>query len=156
MLHDQSVNELRPPGPDPDDIVNYILETYPETDMVAIEGAWFFSLDPERHFPNYATIVTADDPYDSASDLARPGIFRLNLGLDRATFTRLVGNQANPDYTVIDQFFPHPVYARQLYVSILNPSPTTFEVEVKPLIALAHDRLAAQRARHRRGHAGGS
>ena len=41
----------------------------------------------------------------------------------------------------------HPVYAKQRWVSILNPSPPTFEKVVKPLLAETHDRLAAQRLR---------
>ena len=69
-------------GPGPATIVEYIRETYPETDILESGGTWFFSFDPERHFPNYATIVTNND-YDDGSDLDREGVFRLNLGLTR-------------------------------------------------------------------------
>jgi hypothetical protein len=139
-------------GPDPATIVEYIRETYPETDILESGGTWFFSFDPERHFPNYATIVTNND-YDDGSDLDREGVFRLNLGLARATFERLVGDQIADatralDYTALDTLLPHPAYAAQLWVSILNPSATTWRKVVVPLIAEAHDRLAAQRARH--------
>jgi hypothetical protein len=139
-------------GPDPATIVEYIRETYPETDILESGGTWFFSFDPERHFPNYATIVTNND-YDDGSDLDREGVFRLNLGLARATFERLVGDQIADatralDYTALDTLLPHPTYAAQLWVSILNPSVTTWRKVVVPLIAEAHDRLAAQRARH--------
>ena len=135
-------------GPDPDALTTYILDTYPETDLATIPGAWFFSLDPERHFPNFATIVTNDDHDEgSPSNLSRPGVFRLNFGVSRATFERLVGADAEPDCATIDRVFPHPVYARQLWISILNPSAASFESVVKPLLAEAHDRLAAQRAR---------
>lgn len=137
-------------GPDPATIVSHIRETYPETDVLESGGTWFFSLDPDRHFPNYATIVTNND-YDDGSDLDREGVFRLNLGLTRPTFERLVGDAldpaAPPDYTAIDTLLPHPTYAAQLWISILNPSVTTFQNVVIPLIAEAHDRLAAQRAR---------
>jgi hypothetical protein len=44
--------------------------------------------------------------------------------------------------------FPHPVYAAQHWISIVNPSEPTFRDVVVPLLTLAHDRLAAQRARH--------
>jgi Family of unknown function (DUF6194) len=140
-------------GPDPETITAYIRQTYPETDILSIPGATFFSLDPERHFPNYATIVTNDDN-DDASDLTRPGVFRLNMGVTRATFERLVGAAADPDYTALDVLLPHPVYARQLWISILNPSAATFDAVVVPLLAEAHDRLAAQRARHGLGSRG--
>jgi hypothetical protein len=129
-----------PTGPDPEAIVDYLMTTYPETDMVSIPGAWFFSLDPERHFPNYATIVTNDD-HDQASDLERPGVFRLNLGVDKATFER-VASDPSLDYTALDVVLPHPVYAAQRYIAILNPSWSTWESTVVPLIKAAHDRLA--------------
>ncbi len=141
-------------GPDPDTIVQYIRETYPKTAVLEAGGTWFFSFDPVKHFPNYATIVTNND-YDDGSDLDREGVFRLNLGLSRATFERLVGDALDPapppDYTALDTLLPHPTYAAQLWVSILNPSATTFRDVVIPLIAEAHDRLAAQRGRHRIG-----
>jgi Family of unknown function (DUF6194) len=140
-------------GPDPETIVRYIRETYPETDVFEAGGAWFCSFDPEKHFPNYATIVTNND-YDDGSDLDRDGVFRLNLGLSRATFERLVGDAldpaAPPDHTMLDTLLPHPTYADQRWISILNPSAATFRDIVIPLIAEAHDRLAAQRARHGR------
>ena len=87
---------------------------------------------------------------DAASDLSRPGVFRLNIGVDRATFEGLAGRVEDPDYAALDRFLPHPVYARQHWLCILNPSASTFEERVVPLLALAHDRLAAARARHQR------
>ena len=140
-----------PAGPDAETIVQYIQEIYPETAVLESDGTWFFSLDAEKHFPNYATIVTNND-YDDGSDLDREGVFRLNLGLTRATFERLVGDSLDPavppDYTALDTLLPHPTYAAQLWISILNPSAGTFRDVVIPLIAEAHGRLAAQRARH--------
>lgn len=62
-----------PTGPDPEAIITYLTTTYPATDVVTIPAAWFFSLDPEKHWPNYATIVTNDE-HDQASDLERPGL----------------------------------------------------------------------------------
>ena len=139
-----------PTAPDPGSIIQFIRETYPETDVFEAGGTWFCS-DPEKHFPNYATVVTNND-YDDGSDLDREGVFRLNLGLTRATFERLVGDAldpaAPPDYTALDTLLPHPTYAAQLWVSILNPAARTFRDVVIPLLAEAHDRLAAQRARH--------
>ncbi len=151
MIYAQEMSlDPLPTGPDPEAITQLIMETYPETDLVTIEGGSFFSLDAEKHFPNFATVVWSDD-FDQASNLSRPGAFRLNLGVSRATFERLVGPDADPDYTATDRFVPHPIYGRQLWISILNPSDETFQDIVIPLIAEAHDRLAAQRARHRIG-----
>jgi hypothetical protein len=143
--------EPLPTGPDPEAISRTILELYPETDMVQAFGASFFSLDPEKHFPNFATIVTTDEHDEGApSQLSRSGVFRLNLGVGRSTFDRLVGEIDDPDYAALDRFLPHPVYAKQLWISILNPSDATFRDVVLPLLAEAHDRLAAARERHGR------
>ena len=143
-------SEPLPTGPDPEAIVRAILETWPETDMVGIPGAWFFSLDPEKHFPNFATIVTTDEHDEGTpSELSRPGVFRLNIGVGRATFESVADDaMSEPDYATLDQMFPHPVYAKQLWISILNPSDVTFRDIVLPLLTEAHDRLAAARARH--------
>ena len=138
-----------PTGPDPEAISRTILETWPETDVVEALGAAFFSLDPEKHWPNFATIVTTDDHDEGApSNLARPGVFRLNIGVSRETFERLVGSMTEPPYAEFDLVLPHPVYAKQLWISILNPSDATFRDVVLPLLTEAHDRLAATRARH--------
>jgi uncharacterized protein DUF6194 len=141
--------QLLPTGPDSEAIARVIRETYPDADVVTAMGATFFSLDREKLWPNFATIVTTDE-HDggTASDLSRPGVFRLNLGVGRETFTLLVGSMADPDYAAFDRLVPHPVYAKQRWISILNPSDATFRDVVLPLIAEAHDGLAAQRARH--------
>jgi hypothetical protein len=137
-----------PTGPKPEAITRIILERYPETVTATTMGATFFSLD-ETHWPNFATIVTTDEHDEGApSNLtARPGAFRVNIGVGRSTFERLVDGQTNPDYAAFDTVLPHPVYAKQRWVSILNPSDATFRDVVLPLIAEAHDRLAAARAR---------
>ena len=137
-----------PAGPDPTAIVRYILDTYPDADLVEAMNAYFFSVDPEKHWPNFATLVTTDE-HDDASDLDRPGAFRLNLGVDRPTFERIAAADADPDFTAFDTLLPHPIYGQQLWISVLNPSHETFEGTGVPLIALAHDRLAATHARHR-------
>jgi hypothetical protein len=111
-------------------------------------GATFFSLD-ESHWPNFATIVTTDEhDLGEPSRLSRPGVFRLNIATRKETFQRLVGDLAHPDYAALDRILPHPVYAKELWISVLNPSWRTFEEQVKPLIAESYERLA--RARRRR------
>ena len=141
--------ESLPTGPDPEAITRTILERYPETDLIEAMGAKFFSLDPEKHWPNFATIVTTDEHDEGApSQLSRPGTFRLNLGVGKETFQRLVGSTSGPDYAAFDTILPHPVYAKQRWISILNPSDATFRDVVLPLLAEAHDRVAAQLARH--------
>jgi len=98
-----------PTGPDPEAITRTILQTWPDTDVVSAMGASFFALDAEKHWPNFATIVTTDEHDEGApSNLARPGVFRLNIGVGRPTFERLVGSLNEPDYASFDGSFPTP------------------------------------------------
>jgi hypothetical protein len=138
-------------GPDHDAVVRHITETFQGVDIVTAMGATFFSLDPDKHWPNFATIVTTDEhDMGSPSNLsARPDVYRLNIGVSRETFDRLVGGATDPDFAALDRLLPHPVYAQQHWVGILNPSAETFETVVKPLLVEAYDRVAATRARHR-------
>jgi hypothetical protein len=122
----------------------------------APEVAWgdsFFSYDPlgvgaDDWGANFATVVTKDyEGFDTASDLNRPGVFRLNLGVGRRKFQEVLGfapadhadRSAGIDYAVLDTVIPHPVYATQGWVSIVSPGARTSD-EVRALIAYAHRR----------------
>jgi hypothetical protein len=110
------------------------------------------SLEPQRQFP-FATIVTKDyGDFDNASQLNRPHVFRLNVGVSRDTFRALFGAPSSAasemctdsyDFAALDRLLPHPVYAPQSWVCVLNPGPVSFEA-VKPLLAEAYSRAAAR------------
>jgi hypothetical protein len=133
------------------EITRYIVETYPDTDVVVAGGGTFFSIDPEKHWPNFATLVTTDE-FDEGpiAQLSRPGVFRLNIGVTGKTFDRVLGDAAADgaqiDYAALDTPLPHPVYAKQHWLSVLNPSDETFERVVKPLLDEAHGILARRKA----------
>ena len=128
-------------------MIALIRETWPDAIVATIESAAFFSLD-EKHWPNFATVVWTDEHDEGEpSKLSRPGVYRLNIGVGKETFQRLVGSITEPDYAAFDRILPHPVYAKQRWISILNPSEATIRDAVLPLLSEAHDRLAAQRAR---------
>jgi hypothetical protein len=122
--------------------------------MGAPEVAWgdsFFYYDPDddeanRRMP-FATIVIKDyDGFDTASNVNRPGVFRLNISVGRTVLQELTGAEPDQvDYTVLDRVIPHPVYATQGWVSILNPGEAT-AAQAKALLTDAHARAAA---RHR-------
>jgi hypothetical protein len=113
---------------------------------VAVDEAYdtfFYFYDPDgtnpdnRKFP-FATLVTSD-AVDQMSDLNRPGVYRLNFGVSRATFRSLFPEDADQDYTALDTLLPHPVYAAQSWVSVLNPGEATF-ARLKPFLAEAYER----------------
>ncbi len=74
-------------------ITEHITEAYPGVDTVVAMGATFFFYNPgdgtpkDHTFP-FATLVTTDE-HDQFSDLARPGVFRLNVGVSKGTFRSL-------------------------------------------------------------------
>lgn len=115
-------------------------------DGVAVDEAMdalFFFYDPDgtnpanRMYP-FATIVTTD-AHDQASDLERPGVYRLNIGVGRDTFRSLFPEDAEQDYTAFDTLLPHPMYAAQSWICVLNPSHETFD-RLRPMLAEAHER----------------
>jgi hypothetical protein len=139
--------EQPPDGPGRDEMIELIRDAHPDAVVATIESAAFFSLD-EKHWPNFATVVWTDEhDMGTPSNLARPGVYRVNVGVDRATFEELVGSMTEPDYAAFDRFVPHPVYAKQRWISILNPSHSTVREVLMPLIAAGHERLAASRRR---------
>lgn len=137
--------EPMPDGPDLDGMIQLITDAFPDAVIARIDSAIFFSLD-ERHWPNFATIVWTDEHDEGTpSNLAREGVYRVNVSVDRETFERLVGGLEDPDYAAFDRFVPHPVYAKQRWISVLNPSDGTVGEELMPIITSGHERLAARR-----------
>ncbi len=53
--------------------------------------------------------------------------------------------RTDDDFTALDRLMPHPAYARQFWVCVLNLRPETFE-EVKPLLAEAYARAVTRNA----------
>jgi hypothetical protein len=117
-------------------------------------------LPPDRKLP-FATIVTKDYPgFDTASDLNRPGVFRINIAVSRRIYQDLIGHspaafpehRASYDYSALDTVVPHPVYATQGWVCVLNPGAAT-EAQVRVLLTEAHARAAARHGRAGSAHA---
>jgi len=123
---------------------------------IARDDTFFFygpagNLEATHKLP-FATIVTKDYPgFDEASELNRPGVFRLNVGVTRRTYRSLFGSYpghlesgerdsgaADYNFAALDQLLPHPVYGSQFWVSILNPSESTFRDSVQALLAEAY------------------
>jgi len=130
----------------------HICTTFDGIRVLENEGDTFYLYDPagdlppERQLP-FATIVTGDH-YDTVSALDRPGAYRLNIGLTKATYTALFGAaptqrdehgvlRTGVDYAATDTLMPHPHYASQYWVSVVNPADATWS-HVLDLLAEAH------------------
>ena len=141
------------------EISQYITEICEGVDVVTDSGNSFFFYNPDKNVPPdhrfpFVTLVTSD-LYDQFSNLNRPSIFRLNIGIGKQTFRSLIGspsllserdsaaisseNESGYDFTALDQVMPHPVYGRMYWVCVLNPSDETFETNLRQLLAEAYD-----------------
>lgn len=118
-------------------------------ELGAPESAWgdMFVYDGDgptdgRH--PFATVVVSDYPgFDTASDLDRPGAYRVNIHVGRERFRELLGygpeshaDSGAHDHREPDRLLPHPVYAAQSWVSVVNPGTRT-GVLVESLLAEA-------------------
>ena len=131
------------------DIARYITDTFAGVEEAENFGYTFFFYGSDHKLP-FATLASSDNEYDRVSALDRPDVFRLNIGVTKETFHSLFG--ADPvagssyDYTALDCIMPHPHYAGQHFICVLNPSELTFE-RIKPLLAEAFDLARARAAR---------
>src|SRR5262249_39034266 len=85
---------------------------------------YIFYFVGEDHLVPFVSIAASDNEYDKVSNLNREGVFRINIGISRTAYDELVGHiqPENIDYTALNVFLPHPEYAKQHFVCILNPS----------------------------------
>src|SRR5258708_6102027 len=131
----------------------YITNTFEGVDVVVgSDNSFFFynpdsSVPPDHKFP-FVTLMT-NDINDEFSNLNRPSVFRLNIGVSKQTFRSLFGspelpsgssgdNASSYDFTALDQLMPHPVYGKMYWVCVINPSDETFETKVHPLLVEAY------------------
>lgn len=126
-------------------ITRFITETFADVHVASTQGGSFFMGSADDKLP-FATIVTSD-AFDQASELDRPGVFRLNVGVSKATFDALFAGQQDHDPTALDRLFPHPVYGSMSWVSVINPSDDTFATRVRPLLEEAFRTQAARKAK---------
>jgi hypothetical protein len=152
---------------DADEMKRYV-EAFDGVDTADNQGDTFFVYDPAHDLPAqgwfpFATIVTGDH-YDTVSDLSRPGAYRLNIGLTKATYVAMFGAAPKErdeagvlltgvDYAATDTLMPHPFYASQYWVSVVNPGGETLDTARK-LLAEAYE-LAVRKYADRRARSKG-
>jgi hypothetical protein len=134
-------------------ISRYITETFDGVKPVETWGVTFFYYNPANGSPDevyFATLMNGDVDGDRDSNLDRAGVFRLNIGIAKATFQSMFGShitkrgpgsgvETDFDFSILDQVMPHPVYGRMYWMCVLNPSEETFQSVVRPLLAEAYD-----------------
>ncbi|SFS65173.1 DUF6194 family protein [Marininema halotolerans] len=110
----------------------------PNVQCVKNFGYSLFFVGDDHRLP-FVSIAHSDNDFDNVSNLDREGVFRLNIGVSKATFNDL--NSCLPDgeidFSMVNVFLPHPHYASQHFVCILNPD-GDHVVRTKQLIKEAH------------------
>ena len=136
-----------------EDVKRYVCATFDGVDPLGSpNGDTFFIYDPGRDLPPerqmpFATVVTGDH-YDTVSALDLQDAFRLNIGLTKATYTAMFGPPPTQrdehgilaigvDYAATDTLMPHPYYASQYWVSIIDPGEENWR-RAQELLAEAH------------------
>jgi len=111
------------------------------------------------HGVYFCTIKHHDGPNDKASQLDRPGVYRLSIGAGRQAYEQRFGTppprpaqggvvKTGHDFTAFDQITPHPVYGWMSWVAVLNPKRKTLET-LRPDLDAAY-RLAVGKFEKRR------
>lgn len=141
---------------DEEAVKSFICTAYEDVQTTEVDGYTFFFHSDDHKFP-FATLGTKDNEYDRVSNLDRPSVYRLNIGVGKETYRSLLGPQpAFPaagsfvegyDFTALDQLMPHPTYAAQSWLCVLNPSETTFQHQVRPLLDEAYQMAVRRHAR---------
>src|SRR5687767_8297109 len=99
-------------------IHRHLTESFADVQTAEVDGMTFYFYGADRKL-QFAVVMNKDNAYDRASNLDRPGVFRLDIGVSRDTYRSLFGQQpARPgaegvvntghDFTALDQLMPHP------------------------------------------------
>jgi len=149
------------------EIVDHVLAKY---DGVVLSENWgerALFYNPGDLLPKGVYLLTFkehDGANDSASNVNRDGVYRLNLGISKSTFIEMFGSvprrpaagrtiEGAWDFQKLDRITPHPVYGWMAWIAVLNPSERTF-ARLKPLLREGYE-LAVHRFRKRRSQTRG-
>ncbi len=136
----------------PDEILKYCLENLNGTVLINSWGERGIFYNPDGKLKRGVYVLTVkekDGDNDRSSELDRNGVYRVNLGIRKRTFSKMFGLlpsrpskggvvDMNYNFSSIDELLPHPVYAWMGWICTLNPSKEHFE-ELKPLIQEAYE-----------------
>ena len=132
-------------------ITSYITDTFADVETAVNLGYMFFFYRDD-HMHAFATIASTGNEYEKISNLDRPGVYRLNIGVSRDTFQAMFGkgkiDVSAYDFTALDIIMPHPDYSSQHFICVLSPSEATFE-QIRPLVAEAYNIAMKKYKRHK-------
>ena len=134
-----------------EEIKDYIFKNFKDVKLNEANNDLFFMYGDNEKFP-FATIVTQDNEYDNFSNLNRNDFFRINIGVDKETFSSMFDGMTNKkgleayldvgiDFTKVDVILPHPTYGSLFWVCVVNPSKKTFET-LKAYLKISYEKIS--------------
>lgn len=119
----------------------YLLATYQHVNPINSWGERSYFINPEQKLKRgsyFVTIKSKDGANDKASNLNRPRVFRLNIGLTPEKYIEIFSSRpsrpskgrviaGNYDFQALNTFIPHPVYGWMGWIAINNPDQDNFE-----------------------------
>nr|WP_199156743.1 DUF6194 family protein [Pedobacter sp. ASV2] len=85
-------------------------------------GYHLFFYGTDHRLP-FVSTAGSDNEYDNVSKLDREDVFRVNIGVSKESFAKLFPESGiECDFTTLNTFLPHPHYAAQNFICILNPA----------------------------------
>lgn len=128
-----------------DDIEKIIINRYKGLAPQNTWGEKSYFYNPENLFSRgtyFITIKQKDGENDSASNLNRNGVYRINSGATKNDFKNLFGDRPNRpskggiidgpwNFEEKNVIMPHPVYGWAGWVCVINPNPKIFEEFLK-------------------------
>jgi hypothetical protein len=134
-------------------ITSYITNTFADVETAVNLGYTFFFYRDD-HMHAFATIASTGNEHEKISNLDRPGVYRLNIGVSRDTLQVMFGkgkiDVSAYDFTALDTIMPHPDYSSQHFICVLSPSEAMFE-RIRPMLAEAYD-IAMKRYKRQKAH----
>ena len=143
-----------------EEIFDYVTSEYEGIVIAENWGERGLFYNPDGKLPKGVYILTfkeKDGPNDNASNVNRPNVHRLNLGISKDTFKIMFGElperpaagsivNTGHNFESLDKMMPHPVYGWMSWICVLNPSSNTFE-KLKPLI---HESIELAKVKYRK------
>lgn len=141
----------------PDAFIRQVCDTLEDIVVRATWGEQALFYNPGHSLPHgvyFCTVKDHDGPNDRASQLDRPNVYRVSLGLPTVRYTALFGDKpprparATPaavkhDPLLMNRLQPHPVYAWMGWACVLNPTAGWLSAQ-QPLIAEAYEHARAK------------
>jgi len=128
-------------------IVEWIQQRFEGVVTKEVYSELTFFYNPNQALPNgvyFLTIKEKDGPNDKSSRLDRDGVFRISFKPKPTAYQMRFGDKpkrskkvslsgTETDYSLLDTWLPHPIYAWMGWTMILNPSKKSLD-ELWPYI----------------------